>query len=412
MTHFKVETAFTCPISRELFKVPVLCIADSITYDFTSFQSLLSSQYQRGATGISIGGSQCTLNRALFSQVNAYREENGLETFSVPPVLLAGIWPARATPAAQPRQTRAPPAPRATYQPQTSISDIMAFPNRPTLTQLFQTDGFLNTMTIDGMNVLMQKITGNFELDFMRNLSKGSMIAQVMEVNQIHVLDQLVPLIDCSVLLSTIQIAGLDLILRCLGVSHAGDKDAKIRVILRFLPLSITVQDVHGEHSMTVQRKSTVTEFAADVLMARSHLLAGTNVMQLSDCLSMHDLRSGTVIRNAAASSTDAQGSAEEIALTAALLDKAGFQDYDAGMFLVVKDQEMGIHVIEGVADDTIADVKAKLEAEGVDIEDTRVIFAGKPVVDDHKIREYKLRTGSVLHLVDELEGGARKGAK
>jgi hypothetical protein len=72
----------------------------------------------------------------------------------------------------------------------------------------------------------------------------------------------------------------------------------------------------------------------------------------------------------------------------------------------------MGIHVIEGVADDTIADVKAKLEAEGVDIENTRVIFAGKPVVDDHKIREYKLRTGSVLHLVDELEGGARKGTK
>ena len=75
-------------------------------------------------------------------------------------------------------------------------------------------------------------------------------------------------------------------------------------------------------------------------------------------------------------------------------------------MLLVIKDTDLGTHVIEVVADDTIAEVKAKLEAEGVDIEDTRVIFAGKPVDDDHKIRDYKLRTGSVLHLVEGVDGG------
>ena len=345
-----------------------------------------------------------------------------METFSVPPVLLAGSWPPIAAPAPKPK-AKANPTPRAAptqFQPQTSLSTLSR--TRPNLTQLFQTDGFLNTMTMDGMNVLLQKLTGNFDEDFMRNRCKGTMIAKVMEVNQINVLDQLVPLIDSLALLSTIQNAGLDLILRCLGLSNAGDKDAKIRTILRFLPLNIYVQDVHGSHGMIVQRNHTGTQFAAEVLMSSSTLKVGDDVMQLMHSLGMYNIQSGTVITNenlpllmpqAAASSTDAQGSAEEIALTAAeeialtaaLLDKAGFQDYDAAMLLVVKDTDLGIHVIEVVADDTMADVKAKVQAEGVGIEGTSIIFAGKPVNDDRKIRDYKLRTGSVLHLVSELDG-------
>jgi hypothetical protein len=139
-------------------------------------------------------------------------------------------------------------------------------------------------------------------LDFMRSLSKGSMIAQVMEVNQIHVLDQLVNLIDCSVLLSTIQIAGLNLILRTLGLPFGNQdegKDSKIRRVLNTLPLKITVQDRYGSHVVEVKRSDSVQKFYADTLIARSMLkIDGTPLVYLNGPLSFYAIRHGSVIQN------------------------------------------------------------------------------------------------------------------
>ena len=108
--------------------------------------------------------------------------------------------------------------------------------------------------------------------------------------------------------------------------------------------------------------------------------------------------------------------------MQAFLLDKNPDGSHDNGtIYIIVKSDILktgGLYALEVVADDTIAAVKAKLEAEVkaklqaegvdkvVDLEDKRVIFAGKPVNPDRKVRDYKLRTGSVLHLVDELVGG------
>ena len=57
--------------------------------------------------------------------------------------------------------------------------------------------------------------------------------------------------------------------------------------------------------------------------------------------------------------------------------------------------------------DNTIMQVKQALqEKEGIDIEQIRLIFQGKQLVDDNTIESYKMEAGSTIHMILQLRGG------
>lgn len=56
--------------------------------------------------------------------------------------------------------------------------------------------------------------------------------------------------------------------------------------------------------------------------------------------------------------------------------------------------------------DDTILTIKQALqEKEGIDIAMIKLIFAGKQLADENKIKDYNLEAGSKIHMVLQLRG-------
>eukprot|EP00973_Karenia_brevis_P043752 6059869-Karenia_brevis.AAC.1 len=97
----------------------------------------------------------------------------------------------------------------------------------------------------------------------------------------------------------------------------------------------------------------------------------------------------------------------------AALLDKASPTDDDT-IFIIVKSdlaEEGGLYVVEAHASDTIGKVKGDvLVKTGIPLRAwQRLVFAGKQMNDDFLVRQYNLRTGSVLFMCDEIDGGGKR---
>ena len=97
--------------------------------------------------------------------------------------------------------------------------------------------------------------------------------------------------------------------------------------------------------------------------------------------------------------------------LERALLDKNPDGSHDNGtIYLIVKSdilEKGGLYVVEADADKTIEYVKTEvLVKTGIPLAWQGLIFAGKRLNEDFLVRQYKLRTGSVLHMRDELDGG------
>lgn len=63
--------------------------------------------------------------------------------------------------------------------------------------------------------------------------------------------------------------------------------------------------------------------------------------------------------------------------------------------------------IVEVEPADKIFLIKEKLEEqEGIPPEQQRLIYQGRQLKDDKTLNSYKLRTGTVLHLVIALRGG------
>lgn len=66
-----------------------------------------------------------------------------------------------------------------------------------------------------------------------------------------------------------------------------------------------------------------------------------------------------------------------------------------------------GEHEIDVEPSDKIQIIKEKLEEiEGIPLQQQRLIYQGKKLKDDQTINSYKLKGGTVIHLVVALRGG------
>ena len=109
--------------------------------------------------------------------------------------------------------------------------------------------------------------------------------------------------------------------------------------------------------------------------------------------------------------------------LQAALLDKSGNLTDDDSINIMIKgvDDPNGPRTRHGQRpyavqvhpSDTIASVKAKIQDEEnteglplIDLPQQRLIFAGQKLNEDYLVRHFNIKTGSLLHLIDELDGG------
>ena len=103
--------------------------------------------------------------------------------------------------------------------------------------------------------------------------------------------------------------------------------------------------------------------------------------------------------------------------LQAALLDKSGNLTDDDSIYIIVKSnirKEGGLYAVQAKADTSIGYIKADvLVKTGIPLQIQRLVFAGKQLNDDYLFRDYGIRTGSILHMCDALEGGMpKKGTK
>lgn len=62
---------------------------------------------------------------------------------------------------------------------------------------------------------------------------------------------------------------------------------------------------------------------------------------------------------------------------------------------------------IEVSPNDTVFQVKEIIEIEeGICINQQKIIYAGRPIIDDAKISSYNFQNGTVLHMVLALRAG------
>lgn len=63
--------------------------------------------------------------------------------------------------------------------------------------------------------------------------------------------------------------------------------------------------------------------------------------------------------------------------------------------------------IVEADPSDIVLNIKERLEElEGIPPEQQRLIFQGRQLKDDKTLSSYKLKNGTVLHLVVALRGG------
>ena len=59
-------------------------------------------------------------------------------------------------------------------------------------------------------------------------------------------------------------------------------------------------------------------------------------------------------------------------------------------------------------AENLVRTVKEALQSkEGIKIEQIRLIFGGKQMIDESKLSEYNVKAGDTIHMVLQLRGGA-----
>ena len=333
----------TCPISLSLFENPVVA-SDGNTYEYYSIHRVLNHQRDArfpmtGPLGVPLLNKTLVANLSMRSEVMEFRE---LHKLAVPQVLAI---PAQHVGVHTPAPV--PQALRQGFQPQTPLSQIFQMVN-PSLPEMFKIDGFLNTITMAGLNLLLQHVTSTTR-DFLPGNNKGELIGWALADGTELTMAFMVPFVDNSAWLGCVQIAGLNVLLRSLELTRGNQdesKDSKIYRIRNTLPLKITIEDRYGSHEMVVKRSDTVQKLYAETLLARSMLkIDGTPIAYMYAPLSHCSIKYGSVIENqiraevlppavAASGSNDIQ----DATLMGFLLDKAGEEHVAESVIIMVKD--------------------------------------------------------------------------